>query len=326
MSNIDPYATTNALARGYQFAGQMQEDKARRTAGNALATGDTQGAIGALGEVGALGDISTLQNAQASREASKRELNTEQQEQVREFMLRGARAIRAAPAEAREQTYQQLRPTLAQMYPPDVLAQMDSGKKDDATLDSLIAALGGEARNAPSGYRYRPDGTLEAIPGGPEAPENQRWQVTPYGMIPPAGWQPPAGQQPQGQPRSLGSTVPQGWSAQPPRPNQPPAAPAAVGGERSQTPRVSFRSSGEARQTVSQMVPGVRVTNADRTPADTARIRAQGYKPSNTSFHLRGQALDLVPPAGMSMGELEAKMRQAGFRVLNEGHHVHVSW
>lgn len=323
MSNIDPYATTNALARGYQFAGQMQEDKARRTAGNALATGDTQGAIGALGEVGALGDISTLQSAQASREASKRTLNTEQQEQVREFMLRGARAIRAAPAEAREQTYQQLRPTLAQMYPPDVLAQMDSGKKDDATLDSLIAALGGEARNAPSGYRYKPDGTLEAIPGGPEAPENQRWQVTPYGLIPPAGWQPPAGQQPQGQ--SQGEIVRELPPGVVPF-NQPPAAPAAAGGERSQTPRVSFRSSGEARQVVSQMVPGVTVTNADRTPADTARIRAQGYRPSNTSFHLRGQALDLTPPRGMTMAQLEAKMRQAGFRVLNEGHHIHVSW
>jgi hypothetical protein len=28
----------------------------------------------------------------------------------------------------------------------------------------------------------------------------------------------------------------------------------------------------------------------------------------------------------MTMRQLEAKMRQAGFRVLNEGHHVHVSW
>lgn len=111
-----------------------------------------------------------------------------------------------------------------------------------------------------------------------------------------------------------------------PRPNQPSPAPAAGGGERSQTPRVSFQSSGEARQAVSQLVPGIRVTNADRTPADTARIRRQGYNPSETSFHLQGQALDLAPPPGMSMGELEAKMRQAGFRVLNEGHHIHVSW
>jgi uncharacterized protein YcbK (DUF882 family) len=74
------------------------------------------------------------------------------------------------------------------------------------------------------------------------------------------------------------------------------------------------------------MIPGVTVTNADRTPADTARIRRQGYNPSETSFHLQGQALDLTPPPGMTMRQLEAKMRQAGFRVLNEGHHVHVSW
>lgn len=119
--------------------------------------------------------------------------------------------------------------------------------------------------------------------------------------------------------------LPQGARIRP-RPNQPSSAPAAGGGERSQTPRVSFQSSGEARQAVAQIVPGIRVTNADRTPADTARIRRQGYNPSDTSFHLQGQALDLTPPAGMSMGQLEAKMRQAGFRVLNEGHHIHVSW
>ncbi len=74
------------------------------------------------------------------------------------------------------------------------------------------------------------------------------------------------------------------------------------------------------------MVPGVNVTNADRTPDDTARLRRQGYNPSDTSFHLQGQALDLVPPRGMSMAQLEAKMRQAGFRVLNERNHIHVSW
>lgn len=141
------------------------------------------------------------------------------------------------------------------------------------------------------------------------------------GFIMPPGASPTTGQQPQ----SLGSTLPPGWTPQP-RPNQPPSAPAAGGGERSQQPRISFQSSGEARQAVAQMVPGVRVTNADRTPADTARIRRQGYNPSETSFHLKGQALDLTPPAGMSMAQLEAKMRQAGFRVLNEGHHIHVSW
>lgn len=135
---------------------------------------------------------------------------------------------------------------------------------------------------------------------------------------------PPGAELPGAQPEVL-SALPEGARIRP-RPDQPSSAPAAGGGERSQTPRVSFQSSNEARQSVAQLVPGVRVTNADRTPADTARIRRQGYNPSDTSFHLRGQALDLTPPAGMSMGQLEAKMRQAGFRVLNEGHHIHVSW
>ena len=142
--------------------------------------------------------------------------------------------------------------------------------------------------------------------------------ITQFGIMLPPGASPPS--QPQG---DYVDALPPGVR---PRPNQPSPAPAVGGGERSQTPRVSFRSSNEAAGQVRQMVPGVNVTNADRTPDDTARLRRQGYNPSDTSFHLQGQALDLTPPPGMTMRQLEAKMRQAGFRVLNEGHHVHVSW
>lgn len=178
---------------------------------------------------------------------------------------------------------------------------------DDAALDSFI---------------MRSMGTVEFFKYQDREADNQRWQIVPgVGAIPPVGYRPPA-QGDSAAPEYV-DQLPQGVR---PRPNQAPSAPAAGGAERSQTPRVSFRSSDEARQNVTRLVPGVTVTNADRTPADTARLRRQGYNPSDTSFHLQGQALDLVPPRGMSMAQLETKMRQAGFRVLNEGNHIHVSW
>ena len=83
--------------------------------------------------------------------------------------------------------------------------------------------------------------------------------ITQFGIMLPPGATPPG--QPQG---DYVDALPPGVR---PRPNQPPSAPAAGGGERSQTPRVSFRSSNEAAGQVRQMIPGVTVTNADRTPA-----------------------------------------------------------
>ena len=150
--------------------------------------------------------------------------------------------------------------------------------------------------------------------------DSRRIQATPFGLIYPEGMQPPSAQS-----QALGSTLPPGWT--PVNPNQPaPGQPVRATSERAQTPTISFPSSNQARSAVAQLVPGVNVTNGDRTPDDTARIRRQGYTPSDTSFHLQGQALDLTPPRGMTMAQLEQQMRQAGFRVLNEGHHVHVSW
>jgi hypothetical protein len=148
-----------------------------------------------------------------------------------------------------------------------------------------------------------------------------RWTYSPQmgGWMGPQGFVPPGGQaQPQA-PRSLGSSLDDEW--EPVRPNQPPSAPAAGGGERRQPVSVSFQSSRDAQAAITQLVPGARVTSGARSPADNRRV---GGAPG--SFHLQDRARDLVPPPGMSMAQLEAKMRQAGFRALNEGDHIHVSW
>jgi hypothetical protein len=71
-----------------------------------------------------------------------------------------------------------------------------------------------------------------------------------------------------------------------------------------------------ARQT------GATVTSARRSPADNAR--AGGV---TNSFHLTGQARDLVPPPGVSMANYAADLKQRlgpGYDVINENDHVHV--
>jgi hypothetical protein len=68
---------------------------------------------------------------------------------------------------------------------------------------------------------------------------------------------------------------------------------------------------------------GARVTSGQRTPQHNAAV---GGVPN--SRHLTGQAADLVPPAGMTMAQLEAETRRRmpGAKVINEGDHVHVEW
>lgn len=123
-----------------------------------------------------------------------------------------------------------------------------------------------------------------------------------------------------GQPQALGSSLPPGWTPQP-RPNSGSSAPASGGSERSQTPRVSFQSSNEARTAVQQLFPGVRITSGRRSPQENARVGG-----SPTSYHLQDRALDLVPPPGMTMAQLADQARRNGFRALNEGDHIHISW
>lgn len=95
-------------------------------------------------------------------------------------------------------------------------------------------------------------------------------------------------------------------------PVQPPApAPADVA--------AALRSGADGAPT-----PQLTVSSALRTPEHN---RAVGGAPN--SYHLKGQALDLVPPAGMSMSDLATMLRGAipnAKELMNEGNHVHVAW
>lgn len=252
---------------------------------------------------------------------AQREQEQGQQDQVVEFLGNATRSLLAAPEASRGQIYQAIRPTLEQIYPPDVLARLDQTPLSDGNLRALAQALGADIgpsqtdpyEGAPSGFRwvFGPTGErtgLEPIAGGPAT----RPIMTPYGILQPMG----GGQGGGG--GDFVDTLP--WET-PTSPSQPGGGQPRPGSERSQTPTVSFGNSNEARNAINRIVPGVRFTSGPRTPAQN---RAAGG--AARSYHLSNRAWDLVPPQGMTMDQLAAAMRQAGFRVLNEGDHVHVSW
>lgn len=146
MTEIDPYAGTNALGRGFNLAQGMDQSRARRQAGTALAGGDRAGARNALGGAGMLAEVEALDAN--DRRARQEQTQAEQQarEQMQQFLLRGATALRRAPEAQRGEVYQMLRPTLAQIYPADVMQQIDRAPLTDESLDSLLASLGAETQ------------------------------------------------------------------------------------------------------------------------------------------------------------------------------------
>ncbi len=75
-------------------------------------------------------------------------------------------------------------------------------------------------------------------------------------------------------------------------------------------------------------IPGVSITSGYRTREYQADMRRRGYTPAKNSAHLTGSALDLVPPRGMTLGQLMQRVRKVepGARMLPEGDHLHVTF
>ena len=203
---IDPYAATNALSYGFGQQQVMAQSRARRVAGNALAGGNTAGAMSALGGAGDLQGQRVLQSDMTAEADAMREREAAERTEKLRFILQGAEGLLQAPPDQRREIYTTtLRPVLQQMgYTDDVLAKLDSSEMSDAQLRSLVTALGGEvgavtandrmsggnvlrpdpytgeysavytapvaAPSAPAGYRMTADGNMEYIPGGPADP------------------------------------------------------------------------------------------------------------------------------------------------------------
>ena len=77
-----------------------------------------------------------------------------------------------------------------------------------------------------------------------------------------------------------------------------------------------------------KLIPGVGITSGFRSKAYQADMRRRGYKPAENSAHLDGSALDLVPPAGKSMGWLKGQVKRyrSDAVLLDEGNHLHVTF
>jgi hypothetical protein len=195
---VDPYAATNALSEGFNQQQAMAQSRARRVAGNALAGGNTAGAMSALGGAGDLAGQRQI-GADMTRDADQmREREAAERTEKLQFILRGAEGLLQAPPDQRREIYTTtLRPVLQQMgYPDDVLAQLDDAEMTDAELRSLVTAVGGEVRPMTANDRMsggnviRPDpytgryGTVyEAPAAAPNLPTG--WMMNEDGSISP---------------------------------------------------------------------------------------------------------------------------------------------
>lgn len=324
----------DAFGRSYNALQGAWDQRTRNQAGRAYAAGDMEGATNALASGGMLEQAGAMRTQLRADEGRTRGANITGALRSGDFS--GARSFAQSPEElAGIQTFMQNAST-------QEVAQAQRRAGNFVSVLTSIGSIQDPAQRLAAARQQAPmfgldPNTITADQVSPEFLEAQRMQAlglveylnqqreqekmerpmfSPFGVYMPRGTTPNqmgVGEQPEYVDR-----LPPGVR---PRPNQPSSAPAVGGGERNQPVGVSFRSSQEADSVITNLIPGVRVTSGARSPADNRRVGGVA-----NSFHLQDRARDLVPPAGMTVGQLAAKLQQAGFRTLNEGNHVHVSW
>jgi len=324
----------DAFGRSYNALQGAWDQRTRNQAGRAYAAGDMAGATNALASGGMLEQAGAMRTQMRADEGRTR--GASMTGALRSGDYAGARAFAQTPEElAGVQTFMQNAST-------QEVAQAQRRAGNFVSVLTSIGSIQDPAQRLAAARQQAPmfgldPNTITADQVSPEFLEAQRMQAlglveylnqqreqekmerpmfSPFGVYMPRGTTPNqmgVGEQPEYVDR-----LPPGVR---PRPNQPSSAPAVGGGERNQPVGVSFRSSQEADSVIANLIPGVRVTSGARSPADNRRVGGAA-----NSFHLQDRARDLVPPAGMTVGQLAAKLQQAGFRTLNEGNYVHVSW
>jgi hypothetical protein len=324
----------DAFGKSYNALQGAWDQRTRNQAGRAYAAGDMAGATNALASGGMLEQAGAMRTQMRADEGRTR--GASMTGALRSGDYAGARAFAQTPEElAGVQTFMQNAST-------QEVAQAQRRAGNFVSVLTSIGSIQDPAQRLAAARQQAPmfgldPNTITADQVSPEFLEAQRMQAlglveylnqqreqekmerpmfSPFGVYMPRGTTPNqmgVGEQPEYVDR-----LPPGVR---PRPNQPSSAPAVGGGERNQPVGVSFRSSQEADSVITNLIPGVRVTSGARSPADNRRVGGAA-----NSFHLQDRARDLVPPAGMTVGQLAAKLQQAGFRTLNEGNHVHVSW
>lgn len=162
MAEIDPYATTNALSRGFAFAQDAAQSRARRNAGNALSGGQPDLAAAALNEVGLLDEGQGVTNEVTRQQASAQALAEKERKEKLAWIGQGTASLLQIPAAERQQVYEaSIRPTLQAMgFDEETLKALDSADKTDANLRALATAVGQEVEGVAANDRAGPNGSI----------------------------------------------------------------------------------------------------------------------------------------------------------------------
>lgn len=199
-------AQAQAVDIGRQRAAEAEQAQQRnilREAGQAYAGGDASGARNALLSGGMIDEGLQIGRADAQAQQQAREQELAARDRQQSALVAGAMGLRRLPQDQRWAVFQsRVLPHLQREgLGGDILGQITPDVMDDANLDSVIMMSGGEPaqprylqgprgaldvidpysselrnvrapqrEDAPNGYRWTEDGSLEPIQGGPADP------------------------------------------------------------------------------------------------------------------------------------------------------------
>lgn len=291
--------------RGYKRAQGFRQDDATYRAGNALRQGDYAGAAGALYDEGMLEQGARVaatgqqqQDRVANREKAKQEAGAK-------FLLDAASRLSEYHHQVKDPAktlaaFDYMAPQLAEYDTPEEVASLR--QRFEADPDGTLILMGaGAAKEAGLEIVKGADGSYVAVDPKTGRPVHQFRPARTVSVA---------------EGGALYEVPGSGGVSGEPAPQEGPM-PTATSGP---------AASGEGVRAVvdSLTSAGARITSSKRTPEHNAAVGGAA-----NSYHLSGHAFDIVPPPGMSMGELEQQLRSTGVKfaeLINEGDHVHIAW
>lgn len=160
------YDPTGSRQAGYNYVGNILDERDRRRAGVLYAGGDQAGAANTLASAGMIGDARAINQDVQRTQTAQRTQAKEQRAEDNAWLLQAATGLRQVPYAQRRAVYQsQIRPLLQQNGFDDAeLQRVDAADLSDGELDALMAGLGGTVtapyandRSGPNGGVIRPD-------------------------------------------------------------------------------------------------------------------------------------------------------------------------
>lgn len=303
---LDAYNTTAQNGQSLVNAfGQMQDRQANTQAANALASGDYGTAMKAFASRGDVANVDLVRQRQTAQQDADLKRTTD-------VLLRGAEALsRYGEADRNAAFSTVVAPSLkAAGVSDDIIAKLSGAPKTDKDLAAFRLSLGAK----PDEYQFVQFGDMGGVFNKNRGTVADVRNGKPYMEVKADSTYVPLG--PDGKPLTDADGRP--LSAGPT--SQPQVAPQPA------TRGVPFDATG-IQSALSGVAPGFKVSSGYRTPEHNAEV---GGVPN--SYHIRGdeqhpQAMDLVPPPGMSMGDfvkVVGRTVPGGVQVIPEGDHVHL--